>query len=553
MSKALFKTSVFFHFILLIIINLSSFNHVSAQHIFNYDSYDPNGSAVTSSFDTFILTTGESYCIEAQGTYSIWPPYDWTAPCGSPESAPLFPSPAGFRTGSVGFDMEHYFSGPDFPRCSLAFPGKSDRIQFSVDNGVTWFFPVTATPYNSNHIYYYEVVGRGFPLGVRQTDFATADDYGIIRMTIQAKPTINLGADTTLCPNETLVLDANTTGATYVWQDNSTASTFNVSQPGLYWVEITTSGCTARDSIQVGYTSLSVDLGRDTNLCPGADLTLNATTANANYSWQDNSTSPFYFVSQPGTYWVDIQVNNCVVSDTIIVSISDVKVDLGADTGLCLGANLILDATTPNASYSWQDNSTSSTFNVTQAGKYWVDVTVNNCSASDTILVDLIDLSVNLGEDTSICPGEVFTLNAAAPFLTYLWNDNSTNSFLKISQEGTYWVDVFNQCGTISDTINISSNNCGECYFYAPNAFSPNNDNINDTFFPKSECDLSSFELTIYNRWGELMYKTNKITEGWDGTINNEEVSTGVYVYTISYTQAGKTPKSTYGRITLFR
>lgn len=553
MCKAFVNPSIVLHLILFIFLTFCSYNSLLGQHIFNYDSYDPNGAAVTSSFDTVILTAGEIYCIEAQGTYSIWPPYDWTAPCGAPESAPLFPSPAGFRTGSVGFDMEHYFSGPDLPRCSLAFPGKSDRIQFSLDNGLTWFFPVTSTPYNLNHIYYYEIIGRGFPIGVRQSDFATADDYGIIRLTIQTKPTVDLGADTTLCPHETLTLDANTSGATYVWQDNSTAATFNVSQPGLYWVEITTSGCSARDSILVDYSNLVVDLGADTSLCTGLDLTLNATTANASYQWQDNSTAPLFFVSQPGTYWVDVEVGNCVVSDTILVSLTNVQINLGTDTALCPGSSLILNATTPNASYTWQNNSTTSTFNVSQAGKYWVDVAVNNCNASDTILVNLIELSVNLGKDTSICPGEIFTLNATVPFSTYSWQDNSTNSFLQINKAGTYWVEVVNQCGTISDTINIISNNCGECYFYAPNAFSPNNDNINDTFFPKSQCDLSSFELTIYNRWGELMYKSNKITEGWDGTINNEQVLSGVYVYTISYTPAGKTPKSTYGRITLFR
>ncbi|MFT6165917.1 MAG: gliding motility-associated-like protein [Vicingaceae bacterium] len=553
MRNAFIKPSNFLNLGVFILLIFNSFSSLFAQHIFNYDTYDPNGAAITSDFDIVNLIAGESYCIEATGTYSIWPPYDWTAPCGTVENAPMFPSPAGFRTGYVGFDMEHYFSGPDNPRCSLSFPGPSNRIQFSLDNGLTWFFPNTATPFNTNHTYYYQIVGMGFPLGVRQTDFATADDYGILRFTMQKVPEVDLGADTTLCQNASLVLDATTQNASYLWQDNSTAPAFNVSQPGTYWVDITINGCSASDTIIVDYSNLTVDLGADTSLCLGGDLTLNANTANASYRWQDNSTAPFFFVNQAGTYWVDVEVNSCIISDTIIVNLTNLQLNLGADTGLCPGSNLILDATIANATYSWQDNSSASAFNVSQAGKYWVDVEVNSCKASDTIQVDLIESSVNLGKDTSICPGELFTLNATAPFSTYQWQDNSTNSFLRINKEGVYWVDVVNQCGTVSDTINIASNNCGECYFYTPNAFTPNNDNINDTFFPKSECDLTDFELTIYNRWGELMFKTNNISEGWDGKINNELASTAVYVYSIVYTPEGKTPKSTYGRITLFR
>ena len=79
-------------------------------------------------------------------------------------------------------------------------------------------------------------------------------------------------------------------------------------------------------------------------------------------------------------------------------------IDLGNDTTLCQGESITLDATKSNATYLWQDNSTDSTFTVTQQGSYWVDVTVNNCKVSDTIIIDFEDCSCILYVPNSFTP-----------------------------------------------------------------------------------------------------------------------------------------------------
>ena len=132
----------------------------------------------------------------------------------------------------------------------------------------------------------------------------------------------------------------------------------------------------------------NINLGADTTLCQGETLTLDATTANASYLWQDNSTNPTFNVAQQGNYWVEVTTNNCTATDTIQVNYNQLPtIDLGADTTLCQGETLTLDATTANTSYLWQDNSTNPAFNVAQQGTYWVEVTTNNCTATDTILI----------------------------------------------------------------------------------------------------------------------------------------------------------------------
>lgn len=69
---------------------------------------------------------------------------------------------------------------------------------------------------------------------------------------------------------------------------------------------------------------------------------------------------------------------------------------------------------------------------------------------------------------------------------------------------------------------------------YVPSAFTPNNDNLNDLFRPVIGA-VKTYEMNLYNRWGELMYRTNNLEDGWDGTVNNKPVQDGVYVYLIKF------------------
>ena len=108
--------------------------------------------------------------------------------------------------------------------------------------------------------------------------------------------------------------------ATYVWQDNTTNSTFNITHQGIYWVKVTTNNCSTTDSIIVYYNQLpKANLGNDTTICQGETLTLDVSAKDATYLWQDNSTNSSFIVKQPGLYWVKVTINNCSNTDSIIV------------------------------------------------------------------------------------------------------------------------------------------------------------------------------------------------------------------------------------------
>jgi len=86
-----------------------------------------------------------------------------------------------------------------------------------------------------------------------------------------------------------------------------------------------------------------------------------------------------------------------------------------------------------------------------------------------------------------------------------------------------------------------------------PNAFSPNEDSVNDSFKPLNN-NLSDMELTVYNRWGQQVFASSNPDTGWDGTYKSVEQELGVYLYYIEYSFEGDTQVLTQkGNVTLIR
>ena len=294
---------------------------------------------------------------------------------------------------------------------------------------------------------------------------------------------LNLTNNYNACFGDTVTLEASGTDTNYVWQDNSTDSTFMVTQTGTYWVSIMVNCDTITDSVTINF-QLPVDLGNDTTLCVGDSIALGALGVAGNYTWQDGSMDSTFTVLQAGTYFVNINSGDCPSRrDTITISYSaSPVVNLGNDTTLCQGNNLGLDVTGPIGAYLWQDNSTNSTYQVTQAGVYWVDVLSSCGTITDTINVyyDSI-VALNLGNDTNLCAGNNLLLDVSGISGNYVWQDNSTNSNFNVSLFGTYWVDIISACPTISDTINVT---------YDPNqTINLGNDTI--------VCDGDNFTLSL--------------------------------------------------------
>jgi gliding motility-associated-like protein len=143
---------------------------------------------------------------------------------------------------------------------------------------------------------------------------------------------------------------------------------------------------------------------------------------------------------------------------------------------------------------------------------------------------------LNLGRDTSICPGMQIILDATVSGAqSYIWQDGSRSPVYTVSQPGIYWVHLlYDEC-LYGDTITIS--NCPYKLWF-PNAFSPDGNGFNDYFMPVG-VSIASFRMQIYDRWGAMVFETDDINVGWDGRVKNGPAPVDAYVFIADYTIAG--------------
>lgn len=182
----------------------------------------------------------------------------------------------------------------------------------------------------------------------------------------------------------------------------------------------------------------------------------------------------------------------------------------------------------------------------------------NDCVDSIDFLITVSEPpALELGEDLYLlsCDSVEITAGDGIGFDNYLWQDNSTEPTLWITETGVYTVTVYNDGCSITDSVFVEL--CSD-KFFIPNAFSPNGDGLNDNFRPKMSDLTLKAEMYIYARNGSLIFQTENIMEGWDGTdMKGAECPNGTYAYLIKYhirTSTGRTlDKSAAGAVILMR
>lgn len=284
----------------------------------------------------------------------------------------------------------------------------------------------------------------------------------------------------------------------------------------------------------------------DTVICKeqpgGIQLQLTAESGFGSYLWDDGSTGSSRTVGASGIYWVLCKDDCHSRADTFRVGIINVLVTLGNDTTLCAGSLLLLQPgiPEPETALLWQDGSTGQSYEADQTGLYWVKATKGNCTHTDSIRISIMnDLAPDLGDDISFCEEDpiAITLFAGAPANgSIMWNTGSTDTFLNVTDTGTYTAVVTVEHCTAADSIHIGREKCS-CFLATPSAFSPNGDGLNDKFSPLIDkgCPVSNYRFSIYNRFGERVFSSADPSRGWDGTRNGTPVDVGTYMYEVHF------------------
>jgi gliding motility-associated-like protein len=172
-------------------------------------------------------------------------------------------------------------------------------------------------------------------------------------------------------------------------------------------------------------------------------------------------------------------------------------------------------------------------------------VVFDSIGCSDTISHTIDNIIpppyIDLGpSDTVICNGEPLHLpvGISARGDKWVWNDGSEQPKKVVTKNGTYIVRLYNECGFGADTISVLVK---DCTIFFPGAFSPNGDGKNDLArIIGNTFDVTTCEMTIFNRWGTRVYYTMSKEGGWDGTYKGELQPTDTYYYYVKYTTHGQ-------------
>lgn len=375
----------------------------------------------------------------------------------------------------------------------------------------------------------------------------------------EAVPDVVLGPDTSSCDDVAIELIADIVQpGEIIWSTGSTTLNTIADATGLYWIVVSGACGSASDSIWVQIMpEILVDLGEDTVLCTGQILELSVQGPFTSVTWDDGSDLESRLIDSAGTYWVVVDQEGCVDSDTISVDmIAGAWVQLGSDTVLCNATPLNLEAQSSGGAVVWQDGTTGPEYTATGSGVFVATVT-NECSvATDSVIVTVIASPPPLA-DRNICVGELAVVTLPSGLSGVNWSQGEIGPTVQLG-EGIYWYAAIDEAGCVrSDTLVVTMTEDGDGVQYVPNVFTPNDDDVNEEFRVVG-AESADFELAIYDRWGIELFRTNDPDLGWAGRSmqNGGHVPDGTYVYVVksrSECADNKGLRTRVGHVTLLR
>jgi gliding motility-associated-like protein len=351
----------------------------------------------------------------------------------------------------------------------------------------------------------------------------------------------------------------------YLWNDGTTNQSVFISKLGTYEVKVLNkNNCPSIDSITFVLYPPPRSRLKDTFFCEGTSVVLDGSTyhiptmSETNYSWNTGQTSPIITVSNPGEYIVTLKNRLCTIYDTALLNYYFVGLELGPDTFYCGPVDRLLSPQLDYESYLWNNEVSTKTIRVNNPGLYYISIiTKEGCLASDSIRISQFPpIDGGLGDDTTICLSSRFKLLASDSMVEYLWNTGANTREILVTDAGKYsvWVKSINGCEE-RDTIQILEDpNALPSELFMPNAFTPNDDLVNEVYPGNKYSDPGSdYLFRIFNRWGEKIFESKNPNHQWDGKIKGNLAPQDVYVYYVKYVACDEVERWFRGTFHLIR
>jgi gliding motility-associated-like protein len=377
---------------------------------------------------------------------------------------------------------------------------------------------------------------------------------GCVGVPVSYTITVNAGAITTVptnitvCPGATIPASAFTStpaGATFTWTNSNTAiglaasgtgntpaftATNTSGSPVISTITVvgTSSGCVGPPASYTITVNPIVSSTSSISICQGDSFLVGGVYYSATGSYSETLTSSF----------------GCDSIATINLTLNPV-VSSSVNLAVCSGDSMLIQG-------NYYADAGSYSFNFTSSLGCDSIVTYN-LSVNPLPTISILGGGlINLGESVNLT---VIPISAS---FSYFWSPSSGLSCVSCAQpiaspsESTwYFVSVTDANGCqATDSVFVEVDPSSSLYI--PNIFSPNDDGNNDIYLVRGK-GVSQFLLQIYNRWGQLVFESNDIENGWDGTKDGNPFNQGVFVYKITATMSSGKKINETGNITLLR
>lgn len=277
------------------------------------------------------------------------------------------------------------------------------------------------------------------------------------------------------------------------------------------------------------------------------------------------------WVSTPGTYIDTVAaINSCdtIVSCRVIV-IPEAPVEVENDI-ICAGESTVLSATGGDGTYQWSPNTGLSCQDCPNPIASPMETTTYTVSSGGcrggtvsydvTLFVQNLPSEVYAGEDTTVVEGDPVSLVAMGDAISYDWYEGEIlvckdcvefTTVVVDDTEFTLVGNTYNDC-FVEDYIKIyTQSECVEEFVELPNIITPNFDGANDTFYAQLRNPDLFKRLTIYNRWGEVVFETFNSRDRWDGFFEGKSLDPAVFVYVLELQCSDGELKRIHGNVTL--
>lgn len=454
-------------------------------------------------------------------------------------------------------------AGPDLTICS----GGNDTLGTPATNATTGYYWTNGIAIQQTNVAQPIVTYRNNS----STPFTETYILTVTENGCQSKDTVNVtfnsnqiatvltNGSTSKCIGQTATLSVNQPYSNILWTNGLQTDSIIVSTAGSYGYEAAdTFGCIfISNSVNVTFSApptLVLDSVKNESCMGKKDgkIFFSATGGTPAYffTWNSGNGTPANNLSA-GQYTITVSdLNNCIDSASYTVGLANnLSVDtISIDNPSCFGfADGAIAVNGKNGvapyTYLWSNSATTATINGLTVGSYSVIVSDSaNCSATATIsLTEPADIIPTISNPGGIFIGESVLLDLSVSPVgsySYMWSPSSSLSC------NTCEDPTASPFHTITYTITVTdnTNNCKKTttvivpvdntkHYYLPTAFSPNGDGSNDILLLYTNPSaVKEYALSVFNRWGEEIFFTNNLSNGWDGSYNGKAMNNGVYV-----------------------